>query len=95
MLGPRHIGDRTIAAHVLAEGFYASSHAKKDTRDLRVQIVWSTVSHHEATPYLLRPGDVVQRDAAHVLQFEVFRCRWTDEHKRKSYQQERAMFAQL
>jgi hypothetical protein len=42
---------------------------------------------------LLRPGDVVQRDAGHTLQFETFRCPWTDEHKRKSHQQERMTLA--
>ena len=94
-VGPKHIGDRTIAAHVIAESFYAVAHSKKDMRELRVEIVWCTVSNHEAAPYLLRPGDVVQRDAAHVLQFEVFRCTWTEEHKRKSHQQERTVLHQL
>ena len=72
---------------------YTTANAKKAARELRMQVVWCTVSNRDAAPYLLRPGDVVQRDAGHTLQFETFRCPWTDEHKRKSHQQERMTLA--
>jgi hypothetical protein len=76
--GPQHVGDRTVAAHVVAEAHYT----KKGVRELRLEIVWCTVSSHDAAPYVLRPGDVTQRDAAHVIQFQTFRQPWVDEHKR-------------
>ena len=55
---------------------------KKGVRELRLEIVWCTVSSHDAARYVLRPGDVTQRDAAHVIQFQAFRQPGVDEHKR-------------
>ena len=75
---PTQVGDRTVAAHVVAEAHYT----KKGVRELRLEIVWCTVSSHDAARYVLRPGDVTQRDAAHVIQFQAFRQPWVDEHKR-------------
>ena len=78
LLIPTQVGDRTVAAHVVAEAHYT----KKGVRELRLEIVWCTVSSHDAARYVLRPGDVTQRDAAHVIQFQTFRQPWVDEHKR-------------
>jgi len=91
--GPKHIGDRTIAAHILAESFYAPSYTKqREVRELRMQVVWCTISANEAAPYAKQAGDVIQRSAAHILQFETFRCPWLDEHRRLSHHQERTTF---
>mmetsp|Transcript_22515 Transcript_22515/g.67567 ORF Transcript_22515/g.67567 Transcript_22515/m.67567 type:complete len:350 (+) Transcript_22515:3815-4864(+) len=89
--GPKHIGDRTIAAHILAESFYAPKYAKQqEVRELRIQVVWCTISSNETAQYALQAGDVIQRAAAHILQFETFRCPWLDEHRRLSHYQERS-----
>ena len=68
LLIPTQVGDRTVAAHVVAEAHYT----KKGVRELRLEIVSSTVSTHDPARYVLRPGDVTQRDAAHVIQFRPF-----------------------
>ena len=89
----RHVGDRTVAAHVLAETWYAVSTASsfrvKERRELRLQVCWCTVSTNEASNFQLAQGDVLQRDAQHITQFEVFRAPWVDEPKRRSHADER------
>mmetsp|Transcript_24556 Transcript_24556/g.84746 ORF Transcript_24556/g.84746 Transcript_24556/m.84746 type:complete len:87 (-) Transcript_24556:39-299(-) len=75
-------GLRTLT--VLSQSLYQSQSSKRSRRELRLQVAWSTVSSHQAVPFELKNGDVVQRDIAHVLQFETFRLPWHDEAKRRS-----------
>lgn len=84
----KHIGDRTIAGHVVAEAFYRSAQARKDARDLRIQIVWCTTSNDAASAFHLRNGEVIQRLAGHVTQFHTFRTPWEDEEHRRPYADE-------
>lgn len=88
-----HVGDRTIAGHVVAEAYYPSLLNRKKgekSRDLRIQVVWCTTSTHVASSFHLRNGEVIQRLASHVTQFQTFRTLWEDEEHRRSHADELA-----
>merc|ERR1712167_54204 len=52
-------------------------------RRLMLEVVWQRTTNEEVCkPYALKPGVTVERQQAHLEQFEVFRCRWEQEEGR-------------
>jgi hypothetical protein len=57
-------------------------------RRLWLEVLWQQASNDACKPFELKPGDIVERKICHLEQFEVFRCRWREENKRRSLEEE-------
>ena len=90
------IGERTIAAYVTKDNYKSSRNeiellgiTPKDIRKfgkyrrLWLEVVWQKSSNEACKKYELKPGSVIERQQAHLEQFEVFRCQWRTENMRK------------
>ena len=95
------IGERTIAAYVIKDNYRSSRDeieslgtSPKDIRKfgkyrrLWLEIVWTKSSTEACKQYELKPGSVIERQQAHLEQFEVFRCPWRMDNLRKPLFQE-------
>jgi hypothetical protein len=101
-----YLGERTIAAYVArdnyrtirdaltAAGIEPRHHKKFGAhRKLWLEVVWQRTADEACKPYDLKSGEVLERMQSHLEQFEVFRCAWREENKRKPLQEEwKAMF---
>lgn len=86
------IGERTIAARVLKDAYRSAGVAVSSgtmqgrsasrRRDLRLEVIWSTVSTKEAVPHILNKETLVEREQARIFQFETFRVLWHEENRR-------------
>lgn len=96
-----YLGERTIAAYVArdnyrtirdalsAAGVEPKQHKKFGPhRKLWLEVVWERTSDEACKPYDLKSGEVLERMQSHLEQFEVFRCAWREENKRKPLQEE-------
>lgn len=94
------IGDRTLAAHVIRDSYkldrdicgklvhaeYAVDPALfAEERRLWLEVIWQHGNTDLSKKYTLMPGTVVERTQRHIEHFEVFRCPWTQEEKRKCF----------
>jgi len=95
------IGERTIAGYVsrdnyrtIRENLHTNGieprHTKKIGvfRHLWLEVVWQKSSNDACKQYDLKAGDVIERNQAHLEQFEVFRTKWKQEGLRKPLQEE-------
>jgi hypothetical protein len=95
------VGERTIAAFVSKDNYRTTRSqinqlgitprdAKKfgKIRHLWLEVVWQRSSNDASKKYEVKVGEVLQREQAHLEQFEVFRCKWKQEEKRKSFYDE-------
>lgn len=101
-----YLGERTIAAYVARDnyrtirdalttaGVEPRNHKKFGPhRKLWLEVVWQRTADEACKPYDLKSGEVLERMQSHLEQFEVFRCAWREESKRKPLQEEwKAMF---
>lgn len=96
-----YLGERTIAAYVsrdnyrtirdamAASGTEPRNHKKFGAhRKLWLEVVWQRTADEACKPYDLKSGEVLERMQSHLEQFEVFRCGWKEENKRKPLQEE-------
>jgi len=100
-----YLGERTIAAYVARDNYRTIRDALATSgveprhhktfgvhRKLWLEVVWQRTSDEACKPYDLKSGEVLERMQSHLEQFEVFRCAWREETKRKPLQEEwRAM----
>ncbi len=100
-----YLGERTIAAYVARDNYRTIRDALHSAnveprhhktfgthRQLWLEVVWQRTSDEACKPYDLKSGEVLERMQGHLEQFEVFRCAWREENKRKPLQEEwRAM----
>lgn len=97
------IGDRTLAAHVIRDSYKLDRdscgklvHAEyavdpqlfAQERRLWLEVVWQHGNTDLSKKYTLTPGTVVERSQKHIEHFEVFRCPWAHEDRRKSFVQD-------
>jgi hypothetical protein len=95
------IGERTIAGYVCRDNYRSirdslssqgiePKHTKKIGvfRSLWLEVVWQKSSNDACKPYDLKAGDVIERNQAHLEQFEVFRTKWKQEGMRRPLQEE-------
>jgi hypothetical protein len=95
------IGERTIAAYVVRDNYRSSrdeiAAAGTSPKDVRrfgkyrrlwLEVMWQKSSNEACKRYELKPGSVIERQQAHLEQFEVFRCPWKNESRRRSLREE-------
>jgi len=95
------IGERTIAGYVCRDNYRSirdslssqgvePKHTKRIGlfRSLWLEVIWQKSSNDACKPYDLKAGDVIERNQAHLEQFEVFRTKWKQEGMRKPFQDE-------
>ena len=91
------VGERTIAARVCKDSHRSAQHARdvgakaSGSRVLRMEVIWSTVSSDEAGAFVLRAGEVIEREESALFEFEVFRTEWKEEARRVPEARERAI----
>lgn len=88
-----YLGERTVAAHVVRDNYRTirssmpssavGSERFAKARRLWLEVVWQKASTDACRPYDLKPGVVVSRLQAHLEQFEVYRCAWSQEPFRR------------
>ena len=88
------IGERTIAARVLKDAYRSAAQTSgggttngrsaSRRRDLRLEVIWSTVSTKEAVAHVLTKETLIEREQARIFQFETFRMLWHEEARRLS-----------
>jgi hypothetical protein len=96
-----YLGERTIAAYVARDNYRTIRDALVSVgveprnhkqfgvhRKLWLEVVWQRTADEACKPYDLKSGEVLERMQAHLEQFEVFRCAWREENKRKPLQEE-------
>lgn len=96
-----YLGERTIAAYVSRDNYRTIRDALSTTgveprnhkkfgphRKLWLEVVWQRTADEACKPYDLKSGEVLERMQSHLEQFEVFRCAWKEENKRKPLQEE-------
>jgi hypothetical protein len=99
-----YIGERVVAANVVRDNFrtereqLTSSNAGTSRfgrrRRLGLEVIWQRATPKEACkPYDLKAGQVVEKQQSHLEQFEVFRCAWAEENKRKALREELDLLA--
>jgi len=79
------IGERTVAARVLKDAYRSAGIASRGTsrrRDLRLEVIWSTVSTKEAVAHILNKETLIEREQARIFLYECFRCLWVEENRR-------------
>lgn len=57
-------------------------------RRIWLEVVWQQTSSDACKPFELKTGDIIERKVAQLEQYEVFRCRWREEAKRRPLSEE-------
>jgi hypothetical protein len=93
---PTFIGDRTMVVHVVKDNFKTLKNNASNRaallnaqtlpleRNLWLEIVWQKCSANLSSEYELKPHEVVIRRQCDLEEFEVYRCAWAEDNRRKS-----------
>merc|ERR1712023_356290 len=77
--------DDIVAARVLKDAYRSAGMASRGAsrrRDLRLEVIWSTVSTKEAVAHILNKETLIEREQARIFLYECCRCLWVEENRR-------------